>query len=168
MTDLPPTDDPALSPSLATEKAPRDQRWLIFIVGAVALAVGLVIAPMFLDDDDGDSSSGDTIAPEVSLSGDTATAEDTAVRLVDAANSGDCDTVRSLATERVANELTGEMNCNNPGSSEIEIVDSSVTDDDPVVVSVLLGSGDGRLTIEVEMTQEDNGTWVANNFDAIE
>ncbi len=167
MTDLPPTEEPALSPSLATEKAPRDQRWLIFIVGAVALVVGLVLAPMFLDDD-GDSSSGDTIAPEVSLSGDVATAEDTAVRLVDAANSDDCDTVRSLATERVANELTGEMNCNNPGSSQVEIVDSSVTDDDPVVVSVLLGRGDGRLTIEVEMTQENDGTWVANNFDAIE
>ncbi|MDQ3312097.1 MAG: hypothetical protein M3517_08325 [Actinomycetota bacterium] len=167
MTDLPPTEEPALSPSLATEKAPRDQRWLIFIVGAVALVVGLVIAPMFLDGGD-DPSSGDTIAPEVSVSGDTATAEDAAVRLVDAANSDDCDTVRSLATERVANELTGEMNCNNPGSSEIEIVDSSVTDDDPVVVSVLLGRGDGRLTIEVEMTQENDGTWVANNFDAIE
>ncbi|MDQ3351422.1 MAG: hypothetical protein M3501_05615 [Actinomycetota bacterium] len=168
MTDLPPTDEPALSQSLATEKAPRDQRWLIFIVGAVALVVGLVIAPMFLNGDDDDPSSGDTIAPEVSVSGDVATAEDTAVRLVDAANSDDCDTVRSLATERVANELTGEMNCNNPGSSQVEIVDSSVTDDDPVVVSVLLGRGDGRLTIEVEMTQENDGTWLANNFDAIE
>ncbi|MEJ7720123.1 MAG: hypothetical protein WKF58_06590 [Ilumatobacteraceae bacterium] len=63
MTDLPPTNDPALTQSLATEKAPRDQRWLIFIVGAVALVVGLVIAPMFLNGDDDDPSSGDTIAP---------------------------------------------------------------------------------------------------------
>lgn len=137
------------------------------LVVVAAIVVGLFVGGVFVgDDDDGDGGDEALTEPtEIAGAGPFGDAEDSAMSLVQAANAGDCDAVQRLATERVATQLTGEINCTNPEVDAVDVLDSAVVDDDPVTVAVVLGRGDARLRIDIEMVLDGNA-WRAENYDA--
>ena len=142
------------------------QRWLLVLLGLGALAAGIVVAAWFGVGDGGGSDRDRAPATGISMPAGLADAEDAALALLSAAGDGDCDAVNQLATARLAGELTKKINCANPERSDIEVVDSVIVDDDPVTVSATLEQRGDTLQVEIEMIDVD-GTWLANNFDAV-